>query len=259
MVRLADSSSCTGVRGGSIRTETLDIRSEAMGYEPLVTQNPLRVLKLGRDNKQLGLVMARAGLGKTALLVQIALDAILRGNQVIHVAIGESIDKTRAWYDDILQCILEEHAINRPHELIEMVKRHRMIMTFKESAFSRARLEERLNDLVLQDIFKPNCLVVDGFDFENTGREDLEDIKDLMESMSLQAWFSATCHRNDQRMSPAGVPAPCHEVDDLFDTVVLLKPEDGVIELDIIRNQGEPDTTTTALKLDPTTMMVKEG
>ncbi|NOQ47046.1 MAG: hypothetical protein GQ559_10325, partial [Desulfobulbaceae bacterium] len=68
-----------------------------MGYEPLVNQNPLRVLDMGTEGKQMGLVMARAGLGKTALLVQIALDTILRGNRVIHVSIGESIEKTRSW------------------------------------------------------------------------------------------------------------------------------------------------------------------
>ena len=229
-----------------------------MGYEPLVNQNPLRVLKLGRNNKQMGLVMARAGLGKTALLVQIALDAILRGERVIHISVGESIDKTKMWYDDILQFILQDAVLTNPHELIDMVQRHRMIMTFKESAFSRARLEERLNDLILQDIFKPNCLVIDGFDFAGADRESLEDVKDLMDSMSLQAWFSAVSHRDDQRMSPTGVPAPCHEIDDLFDTVVLLKPENNLIQLDIIRNSGENPDEAGGLTLDPTTMMVKK-
>ncbi len=231
-----------------------------MGYEPLVNQNPLRVLNLGRGSKQLGLVMARAGLGKTALLVQIALDSILRGNRVIHVSIGESIEKTKTWYDDILQFILQEHTVSRPHELIEMVAHHRMIMTFKEDTFSRPRLEERLNDLILQDIFKPNCLVVDGFDFENSDRSTVEDIKEFLESMNLQAWFSATSHRADDRVSPTGVPAPCHEVDDLFDTVILLKPEqNATIQLEIIRNNGSTSDSGVALNLDPSTMMVKEG
>jgi len=230
-----------------------------MGFEPLVQQNPLRVLNMSRENNQMGLVMARAGLGKTALLVQIALDAILRGKRVIHVSIGESIDKTKSWYDDILQLILQDHSINKPHELIDMVARHRMIMTFKVAAFTRSRLEERLNDLVLQDIFRPNCLIVDGLDFESTNRESLEDIKDLMESMNMQAWFSAICHRDDTRVSPAGVPAPCHELDDLFDMIILLKPErDATIQLDIIRNYGEKVEGGKGLRLDPTTMMVKE-
>jgi hypothetical protein len=206
----------------------------------------------------MGLVMARAGLGKTALLVQIALDSILRGNRIIHISVGESIEKTKMWYDDILQFILEDTVVNNPHELIDMVQQHRMIMTFKESSFSRARLEERLNDLVLQDIFKPNCLVIDGFDFDAAPRESLEDIKDLLDSMSLQAWFSAVSHRGDDRLSPAGVPAPCHEIDDLFDTVVLLKPEKELIQLDIIRNNGENPEEDSVLTLDPSTMMVKK-
>jgi len=230
-----------------------------MGYESLVNQNPLRVLNLGRHNKHMGLIMSRAGLGKTALLVQIALDSILRGNRVIHISIGASIDKTKIWYDDLLQIILQDGTVSNPHELIDMVQRHRMIMTFKESAFSRPRLEERLNDLILQDIFKPNCLVIDGFDFEAAKREDLEDIKDLLDAMSMQAWFSAVSHRNDDRVSPTGVPAPCNEIDDLFDTVVLLKPEQEMIQLDIIRNNGETVEDTAGLALDPTTMMVKKG
>jgi len=230
-----------------------------MGYEPLVQQNPLRVLNMGRENNQLGLVMARPGLGKTALLVQIALDAILRGKRVIHVSIGETIDKTKKWYDGILSTILQEHSVTRPHELVDMVARHRMIMTFKVAAFTRSRLEERLNDLVLQDIFRPNCLIVDGFNFDQADREALEDLKNLMESMDMQAWFSAICHSKDDRISPAGVPAPCHEVDDLFDTIILLKPEpDATIQLDIIRNSGEQISNSKGLRLDPTTMMVKE-
>lgn len=230
-----------------------------MGYEPLVQQNPLRVLNMSKEQNQMGLVMARAGLGKTALLVQIALDAILRGKRVIHVSIGESIDKTKTWYDDILQLILQEHSVNRPHELIDMVAQHRMIMTFKVAAFTRSRLEERLNDLVLQDIFRPNCLIVDGFDFVKTTREDLEDIKNLLENMNMQAWFSGICHRDDPRVSPTGVPAPCHELDDLFDMVVLLKPQaNATIQLDIIRNFGEQVEGGKSLSLDPTTMMVKE-
>jgi hypothetical protein len=231
-----------------------------MGYEPLVKQNPLRVLKTGTENgREMGLIMARAGLGKTALLVQIALDSILLGNRVIHVSIGESIDKTRAWYDDILRHILQEHSVDHPHELIDMVQRHRMIMTFMESAFSRPKLEERLNDLIMQDIFKPNCLVIDGFDFENADRGILEEIREMAGAMSLQVWFSAVSHRKDNRVSQSGVPAPCHEVDDLFDSVILIKPEENKLSLKVVKNRGEVESSDLGLDLDPTTMMIKKS
>ena len=49
-----------------------------MAYTELTQQNPLRALHMSKDS-HMGLIMARAGLGKTAILAQIALDAILHG------------------------------------------------------------------------------------------------------------------------------------------------------------------------------------
>ena len=231
-----------------------------MGYEPLVKKNPLRVLNLAGNNKKMGLVMARAGVGKTALLVQIALDSILRGKRVVHISIGENLEKTKLWYDDILEIILQECSVANPHQLIEMVQQHRMIMTFKAALFDRDRLEERLNDLILQDIFKPDCVVIDGFDFTTMNHEHLEDVKNLLEGMGVQTWFSATSHREDDRVSPSGVPAPCHELDDLFETVVLLQPEQDNVQLEIIRHNSDTCTGDSCqLSLDPATMMVKQG
>lgn len=229
-----------------------------MGYEPLVKQNPLRVLKLTGNDKKMGLVMARAGIGKTALLVQIALDSILRGKRVLHISIGESLDKTKLWYDDMLQAILQECPVAKPHELIDLVRQHRMIMTFKVGAFDRERLEERLHDLIQQNIFKPDCVVIDGFDFATTDHAKLADIKHLMEELRLQAWFSATSHRDDPRVSPSGVPAPCHEADDLFETVVLLRSYQEHIQLEILRDGGKKTEGSSHLCLDPATMMVRQ-
>jgi len=229
-----------------------------MGYEPLVKQNPLRVLKLTGNDTKMGLVMARAGLGKTALLVQIALDSILRGKRVLHISIGESLEKTKLWYDDMLQAVLQECSVANPHELIRMVGQHRMIMTFKVGAFDRSRLEERLNDLVQQNIFTPDCVVIDGFDFNAADHSILADIRNMMEGLHLQTWFSATSHRDDQRVSPSGVPAPCHELDDLFETVVLLKSHQDHIELEILRDGGKKTAGSSHLCLDPVTMMVRQ-
>ena len=100
---------------------------------------------------------------------------------------------------------------------------------------------------------------MDGFDFATADRDALEDIKALVEGMGLQAWFSAIRHRDDERVSPNGVPAPCHEIDDLFDTVILLIPQaDASVELQFINNSSEQAVGGKGLRLDPTTMMVKE-
>ena len=227
----------------------------------LIVNNPLRALGLeekagGTVQSMMGLVMARAGLGKTAILVQFALDCMLLGNKVLHVSIGEGVDKTRAWYDDILSLLTDGEKI----ESIPEVMKNRMIMTFKESSFSKAKLEERLDDLVQQNIYKPECLIIDGYDFDNNDKKSLEELRDFMNERGLKMiWFSAVIHRGDQTGQSGRCSCPCHEVDSLFDTVLLIKPEGDAMKLDILKCDSCSVDPGTTLMLDPSTMLIKQG
>jgi KaiC/GvpD/RAD55 family RecA-like ATPase len=233
-----------------------------MQKEDLIKKNPLRVLSpLSTESlpdHRMGLIMARAGLGKTAILVQIAMDSMLRGHKVLHVSIGEGLEKAKAWYEDIYKYIVESFQLDNAPEVEDELMRSRMIMTFKESAFSRLKLEERLNDLVYQNIFRPDIVVVDGFDFAEDDYVSVMDLKEMMAAMNVQGWFSALRHRNDNRKSITGVPAPCHEMDGLFDTIILLQPEKDSILLNIIKDEYD-SAAGKILNLDPSTMMVKEA
>jgi len=230
----------------------------------LIAKNPLGAFNTDADGNdvshRMGLLIARAGLGKTAILVQIALDYMLRGKQVLHVSVGQNIQKTKSWYDDILRDISSGC---KPESLAELqydVMRNRMIMTFTESGFSRPRLEERLNDLIYQDIFRPSCLVIDGLDFTNIDRQTLEDMRELQRETNMTIWFTAVSHRSDQVVaSKEGVPAPCNEVDDLFDTVILLQPEsngESKIYLNVLKDSTGQIEPGKCLRLDPTTLLV---
>ncbi len=235
-----------------------------MGKEDLVIDNPLRALGLDKqaqeNDQRMGLVMARAGLGKTAILVQIALDSMLRGNKVLHVSIGEGVDKIRSWYDDILALMANGKQIDDYQTAVDEVMQNRMIMTFKENSFSPATLEERLNDLVKQDIFKPACLIIDGFEFKNQEYATLEELKKFMYDHGMKMiWFSAVSHRNDDRVSDAGVPAPCHEVDELFDSILMISPESKGIDLKIMKCTSGAVDIGTSLRLDPSTMLVEKA
>ena len=231
-----------------------------MENSELVVNNPLRALGLEEKNSgvqaMMGLVMARAGLGKTAILVQFALDCMLLGNKVLHVSIGEGIDKTRAWYDDILSLLTDGEKL----ESIPEIMKNRMIMTFKESSFSKALLEERLDDLVKQNIYKPECLIIDGYNFADNTKESLEGLRKFMNDRGLKMiWFSAVSHREDSRVSLDGVPAPCHEVDSLFETVLLIKPVGDAMKLEIVKCDSCKLDPGTTLMLDPSTMLIKKA
>ncbi len=231
----------------------------------LVDSNPLRIFAQDAEGntvaKRMGLIMSRAGLGKTAILVQIALDSILRGNQVLHVSVGQSLDKTRAWYDDILKGVVAGLKPADSNELREEVLRNRLIMTFEEASFSRPKLEERINDLLYQNIFRPTCIIIDGFDFDGTEKQAVADVKDMADAMGLQIWFSALCHRNDERVSDGGVPAPCHEVGSFFDTVLMIQAEKGQtnLSLNVIKDSTGCVKSGKVLDLDPATYLVKKA
>lgn len=232
-----------------------------MDNKDLIENNPLRVLYKEKDNAaRMGLVMSRAGLGKTAILVQIALDSILCGKKVLHVSIGQSLDKTRIWYDDIYKDIAAAHKLANPAELQDTITRNRLIMTFNESSFSRPKLEERLNDLIYQNIFRPDCLIVDGYDFDKCDRQVIADIRELTEATGMNTWFSALCRREDISTSGEGVPSPCNEIGELFDTVILLKPEkeETCIAIKVIKDTSEEQASGKTLNLDPATLMIRE-
>lgn len=232
--------------------------------EDLIKKNPLRIISPAEGTNgatRLGLVMARAGLGKTAILVQIALDSMLRGNKVLHVSIGQNLEKTRLWYDDIFSDIAASVKLDNAGEIENEIMRQRMIMTFKENTFSVAKLKERLQDLIGQDIFRPDCLLIDGFDCSGAPEEPLADMRELMESLKLNVWFSAVCHRDDDRVSDSGVPAPCHTTEQLFDTIILLQPKSGgkSVALNIVKDDVCLSSGGKSLTLDPATLLIIEA
>ena len=235
-----------------------------MQKQELIEKNPIRHLKGESDaqeSSRMGLVMARAGVGKNALLVQIAMDSLLNDKQVVHVSVGQSLDKTKLWYDDMFKDIAESCKLDKAGEIHDTIMRNRMIITFNESTFSLAKLEERLHDLVQQNVIKPKCMVVDGFDFVKTDRTVLEGMRKMASGMDLQIWFSAVCdEERTDNLSAAGAPAPCTGMEDLFNTVVLLQlvPKSECLDLKIIKGSAAVSKCGKLLKLDPMTFMIRE-
>ncbi|MGL1931095.1 MAG: hypothetical protein OCC45_04980 [Desulfotalea sp.] len=229
-----------------------------MGNNDTSVKKPLKAIGLDTKRedgvKSMGLVVSRAGLGKTAILVQFALDCMMNNNNVLHVSIGDGVEKASTWYNDIAKLLQVDAA-----DMTELMNK-RMIMTFKESNFTKAILAERVEDLVQQEIFNPSCLVIDGYDFVENGEDALEELRVFAKDLGIKMlWFSAVSHRGDDRVSTNGVPAPCHEVDDLFETVLFIQPEGDEIQLKILKCEACAVDPGTILTLDPSTMLIQQG
>lgn len=220
----------------------------------IVAKNPLRAFDQQRDGGlepgQTGLIAARAGTGKTALLIQIALDNLFRSNPVLHVSIGETVSHVQAWYDELFRDIASGYELEMAKSVWDEAESNRLILTFRSGAFDAATLEERLSDLIEQDIFKPRVVVLDGLDLHKDSREILASVKDFARRSGLKIWVAARTHRDDGDLADLIKP-----LEDLFDVVLGIEPSKDKLHLSAYKNptkQGEK----ISVELDPKTLLL---
>jgi hypothetical protein len=205
---------------------------------------------------QFGGVLARAGVGKTALMVQIALNSMLHERNVMHVSLNQPVNKTNLWYREVFGHVARQSGVAQPDALWESLLPRRFIMTFRTEGFSVPKLEERLTDLVEQAIFVPQLLIVDGLSFDEPIRDALSELKHYARLHALRVWFTIRTHRHEDP-GPGGVAKQLVDVEDLFEVAIQLVPAGEEIHVKTLKGLTLP-SDHARLVLDPTTMLVKE-
>jgi len=224
----------------------------------LALRNPLRLL--GSQNQAIlpaggfGAVLARAGVGKTALMVQLSLETLLREKNVLHVSLNDPVNKVGLWYQEVFQNLSQQYNPQQISQLWESILKHRFIMTFKVEGFSVPKLAERMSDLGAQNIFSPDMIVIDGFPFEADETTALKQLKAFAKDHNVCVWFSVRTHRHEETQAD-GTPPQLETIDDLFDVVIQLQPEGKNIHVRIIKGQAA-DSEMPELVLDPATMLM---
>lgn len=224
----------------------------------LILRNPLRLM--GQENEDIlaggefGAVLARAGVGKTAFLVQLSLNALLRGKNVLHISLTDPVNKVSLWYKEVFGLIAEQYQVDQINQLWESVLPHRFIMTFRVEGFSVPKLQERLADLTEQNIFSPQMIIVDGFPFDDTIHESLNNFKSMIEQQAIHAWFTVRTHRHEEPEAD-GTPQQLAHVADLFKIAIQLVPEGKEIHVRALKG-GASFSKNLDLRLDPSTMLL---
>ena len=222
--------------------------------------SPLKVLEkssqrgLGPGN--LGVLMARAGVGKTACLIHIAFDKLFRKEKLVHVSLEDVPEKVTSYYNVIFYDLVKALNMDNEHEVRMLFERNRMILAYLQQSFEIARLKENLKNLAEKIDFVPDALIVDGLDFEKAEREVFEGFKEIAEQFKVEIWFSARTHRHIAEVNEKGIPYPCHELDDLFNIIIQLQPTQSGIVLKLLKDHDVEVRPDASVKLDPNTFLV---
>ena len=202
--------------------------------------SPLRVLEMssqkGLGKGNLGVLMARAGVGKTACLIHIAFDKLFRKERLVHVSLEDMPEKITSYYNVIFYDLVKALGMDNEHDVRMLLERNRMILSYLNQSFEIGRLRENLKNLVENIELDPDALIVDGLEFPKAGREIFEGFKGIAEEFDTEIWFSALSHRHITDINERGIPYPCNHIDDLFSIIIQLQPTQSGITLKLLKD-----------------------
>jgi hypothetical protein len=222
--------------------------------------SPLKLLEMSSRKElgrgKLGVLMASAGVGKTACLIHIAFDKLFRGEKLVHISLEDVPEKVTSYYNVIFYDLVKALDMENEIENRMLFDRNRMILAYMNKSFEIRRLKENLKTLVGKIEFLPDSLIVDGLDFENAGRDIFEGFKELASDFNVEIWFSALSHRHIIDMNERGIPYPCNRMDDLLNIIIQLQSTQSGVFLKLIKDNDSPIMPDASVRLDPNTFLV---
>jgi len=222
--------------------------------------SPLTLLELSASKElgrgKLGVLMSRAGVGKTACLIHIAFDKLFSNKKLVHVSLDDTPDKVTSYYNVIFSELVKALNIKDEVEKRMLFERNRMILAYMHHSFDIKRLKENIRTLVEKLDFKPDCLIVDGLDFETVETSTFEGFKAVAKEFNVEIWFSALSHRHITDKNNKGIPYPCSRVDEMLSMILQLNSTPTGVFLQLLKDNNNPIKPDAHVRLDPNTFLV---
>jgi hypothetical protein len=224
-----------------------------------ISVSPLKILekssRKGLGPGHLGVLIARAGVGKTACLIHIAFDKIFRQEKLVHVSLDEGPEKVMSYYNVIYYDLVKALSLVDESDIRLLIDRNRMILAYLNQSFETERLRVSLKNLATNLEFKPDTLIVDGLDFERAERTLFDGFKAIATEFGVEIWFSALSHRHITEINERGIPHPCQQFDDLFSIIIQLQPGPSGVFLKLLKDHDNPGIPDNGVRLDPNTFL----
>lgn len=236
-------------------------------------RSPMRVFEksmhggLGRGN--VGAVASVPGMGKTPLLVQIALDDLLRDRKVLHISHEHAVDHVRTYYSEVFHDLCVTSQLDEPDAVMLDVERNRMIFSLMTDHDGNGPVSQRggrSSITRIQDViqfakqtaqFAPDVLIIDGFDIIGSGEDAAKALSALAKDLNAELWISATTSALPS--TPGTLPEPLQKLQSVISVVVYLESEGDVVRLRLLKDHDSTELSDLNLRLDlPTLRVVDE-
>ena len=229
--------------------------------EELIERSPVRIFEKsihgGLKAGEIGIIAAPAGIGKTSVLVQIALDKLLQNEKVIHVSFSQHTAYVLSWYEDIFEEFTSrKNLLNRKDIKDELVK-NRVLLNFNQDGVTVDQILRSLKALIVEGGFNAGSIIVDGFDFNRTNQSQLETVKNAARELSVSIWYS--CNVKENQFDKQGIPLLLKDYLAFPDVIIILEPRADHVELSAAKDRDTVNLEHLAVRLDPKTLLLLEG
>jgi KaiC/GvpD/RAD55 family RecA-like ATPase len=206
---------------------------------------------------EIGVIASPSGIGKTSVLVQIALDKLLQDKKVIHVSFSQHTGYVLAWYEDIFDEFIRKKNLENAREVKDEIVKNRVLMNFSQDGVTGDQVLRSLKAMIVEGGFKAEYLIIDGFDFSKMDRERIAAIKEFAKNLGLEVWYSCTVPESNGQYTKQNIPVLLKDFVDLVDSVVVLEPRGDHIEFSVSKDRDVYNPPAMALKLDPKTLLIQ--
>jgi hypothetical protein len=249
--------------GGVIIQSSGVLKRSSMVKSELIQKSPVRILEKsiegGLKRGNIGIIASRKGIGKTSVLVQLALDKLFQGKKVIHVSFVTHTSYVISWYENIFNEMAKKKNLDDVMDVHEEVSRNRVLMNFNQETVSKDQLLKSLKAMIVDGGFGAESLIIDGFDFLRADRSMLEAVKAFAKDMNLEIWYSCTVTGPEPLFDKNGVPFSLKAYIDLFSVIILLEPKADYIHLTVSKDHDRIKPEDLSLKLDAKTLLIAEA
>ncbi|MDD8020883.1 MAG: hypothetical protein PHU81_06845 [Acidobacteriota bacterium] len=229
----------------------------------LSSKSPVKILEksisggLGPGN--LGVFASRKGVGKTACLVQIALNRLIDGQSIIHVSYASRVDYIIAWYEEMFKNLASRENLSRLMEIHDEIIRRRVIMNFRQEGMKTEQVLKGLEALLVQGNFPAKTIIIDGFNFYLPAAGDLQLFKKFALDRQLEFWFSCSLRGNDPLFDQQGLPFVLKDYLDSFDIIFTLENEHDRVKVNLVKDHNQLSLKKLNLELDPQTLLLAKA
>ena len=232
-----------------------------MELNELLQRSPIRILELsingGLKAGETGVVASQSGLGKTSVLVQLALDKLLQGKKVIHVSFAQHTHYVLAWYEDIFNEFISRKNLQKPEEIKDSLVKNRVLMNFSQDSMSISQVLKSLRAMIVDGCFKADSLIIDGFDFSRADTACISGVKAFAAELGLSVWYSCNVSDRGRQFDEQNFPIMLKGFSELIDVAIVLESKQDHIVLSISKDRENSNTGT--MLLDPRTLLILEG